>query len=169
MPTIDEANRITYCNIQWYMIFDHCNCLGYSLDTDCRTKLKAQKRRFMLRKYGNRPFWAKKQIFGNLVFSKSTICPIPNWEDSTPHLISGHRSVLLLKRSKIAWKIFLRSGSLLTLHWTRHSAVELVEEKPRRVPRHSPATSHCCPKAEAARHPSMARDRRRKEGILNDS
>ena len=80
MPTIDEANRITYCNIQWYMIFDHCNCLGYTLDTDCRTKLKAQKRRFMLRKYGNRPFWAKKQIFGNSVFSKSTFRPIPKGE-----------------------------------------------------------------------------------------
>ena len=33
----------------------------------------------MLRKYENRPFRAKKQIFGNSVFSKSTIRPIPRY------------------------------------------------------------------------------------------
>ena len=38
------------------------------------------------------------------------------------------------------------------LHWTRHSAVVAVEANPRRVPTHSPPTSHsCCPEASSAR------------------
>ena len=55
------------------------------------------------------------------------------------------------------------------MHVTRHSEEEAVEENPRRVPWHSPAMSHCCPKVEVARHPSMARDCRRKGDILTDS
>ena len=40
--------------------------------------MKPKKHRFTLQKYENRPFRAKKQIFGNSVFSQSTIRPIPS-------------------------------------------------------------------------------------------
>lgn len=42
-----------------------------------KSVLKPKKRRFTLRKYENRPFRAKLQIFGNSVFSKPTIRPNP--------------------------------------------------------------------------------------------
>ena len=37
------------------------------------------------------------------------------------------------------------------MHWTRHSVMEAVEANPRRVPTHSPPTSHSCPEASSAR------------------
>ena len=39
------------------------------------------------------------------------------------------------------------------MHWTRHSVIEAVEANPRRVPTHSPPTSHSCPEANSARQP----------------
>ena len=60
-----------------------------------KSVLKPKKRRFTLRKYENQPFRAKKQIFRNSVFSKSTIRPIPT-HVNVDEIVAAGRLLLLV-------------------------------------------------------------------------